>query len=238
MSNSEKMPKNTELSEGRNETKGAQTAKELKSLAANKSEQKVDKADAGQVDKATAIQSARETIETQASSKAEKQDMPQETAETETTPEAAGETTPESQDKDQERSQEVEAKEKAEKSAERSQEKKAAKSNNKRKKQQVYQKTMQDVQRHLSPAQRRFSKFAHARPVEFVSEVLEETILRLSFIWGGVIGALVLGGGVYITARIIGFELSGSEFTLGLLLGGLVGFVLERLIGLFRHKRA
>lgn|GEM_PF-6293531 len=238
MSHPEKMHKNAELSEGRNETKGAQTAKELKALAADKPEQKVDKADASQVDKAAAIQSARETIETQASNKAEKQDMAQETAETETTPEAANETSPESQNKDQERSQEVEAKEKAEKSAERSQEKKAVRTNNKRKKQQVYQKTMQDVQRNLSPAQRRFSKFAHARPVEFVSEVLEETILRPSFIWGGVIGAFILGGGVYITARVIGFELSGSEFTLGLLLGGLIGFVLERLIGLFRHKRA
>ncbi len=98
----------------------------------------------------------------------------------------------------------------------------------------VFQSTMQQVRHQLTPAQRTFSRLVHAKPVEATSELLEETVFRTSFLWGGVIGGLIFGGALYLVARVQGFELSGSEFIIGLVLGGLIGFLIEKI---WRRKR-
>ncbi len=100
----------------------------------------------------------------------------------------------------------------------------------------VFVKTMAQVRHQLSPAQRTFSKLIHAKPVEAVSELLEETIYRPSFLWGGLIGGLLFGGFLYVVARAMGFRLSGSEFLVGLLVGGCIGFLVEKIIFRFRHR--
>lgn len=98
----------------------------------------------------------------------------------------------------------------------------------------VFSNSMRTVRSQLSPAQRNFSKLIHAKPVEVTSELLEETIFRPSFLWGGVIGGILLGSSLYIFARIQGFRLSGSEFIAGVLVGGVIGLIVERL---FRRKK-
>lgn len=93
---------------------------------------------------------------------------------------------------------------------------------------------MKSVRAQLSPTQRTFSKFVHAKPVEITSELLEETIFRPSFLWGGVVGGIIFGLTIYIFARIYNFSLSGAEFIFGLFAGGVVGLIFEWLLG---HKK-
>ena len=100
----------------------------------------------------------------------------------------------------------------------------------------AFNSTMKTVRTQLSPVQRGFSKFVHAKPVEVVSELLEETIFRPSFLWGGVIGGLILGASLYLFARAQGFRLSGSEFIVGMFIGGVIGIIFEKLFG--RKKSA
>ncbi len=97
------------------------------------------------------------------------------------------------------------------------------------KRDEAFNSTMKTVRNQLSPVQRSFSKFIHAKPVEVTSELLEETIFRPSFLWGGVIGGIILGASLYIFARMQGFRLSGSEFIVGLFIGGIIGLIIERL---------
>lgn len=93
---------------------------------------------------------------------------------------------------------------------------------------EAFRGAMKSVRSQLSPTQRAFSKFVHTKPVEVTSELLEETIFRPSFLWGGLIGGLIFGLTIYIFARVYGFSLSGAEFIFGLFVGGVLGLVFER----------
>ncbi|MBP9827011.1 hypothetical protein KBC99_00860 [Candidatus Saccharibacteria bacterium] len=110
----------------------------------------------------------------------------------------------------------------------------------KRERDAAFKRTMTSVRHQLPPLQRSFSKFIHAKPVETTAELLEETFFRTSFMWGGLVSALLFGGGLYIYARIIGFQLSGSEFTLSLIIGGIIGFIIEKIfrIGAGKNQRS
>jgi hypothetical protein len=104
-------------------------------------------------------------------------------------------------------------------------------------KQRAYTETMASLRLHLKPAGRRFSKFVHTPVVEKTSEVLEKTVMRPSVTLGATLTALIIGGFVYITAKFYGgFTLSGSEFLFALIIGGLIGAVIELLTKPFRHK--
>jgi membrane-bound ClpP family serine protease len=97
-----------------------------------------------------------------------------------------------------------------------------------------YKHTMQTLQRHMSPATRTFSKVIHNPAVDKVSDVAGKTVLRPSVTVGATGAALLFGGTLYIAARYYGFALSGSEFILALLVGGLFGLLLEVLFKGFR----
>lgn len=90
-----------------------------------------------------------------------------------------------------------------------------------------YKETMASLQRHMSPASRRFSKFIHNPVVDKTSEALGNTVLRPSFSLGATTGMLLVGGAFYFVARQQGFMLAGSEFWIALLAGGLIGLLLE-----------
>ncbi len=90
-----------------------------------------------------------------------------------------------------------------------------------------YEQTLKTLQNQLPRASRAFSKVIHQPAVERVSEVLEKTVMRPSVTAGAVTSAVILGGIFYVAARAYGFRLSGSELIFALIIGGLIGYVLE-----------
>jgi hypothetical protein len=97
-----------------------------------------------------------------------------------------------------------------------------------------YHETMASVQHKLSPVQRQFSRVIHAPAVEKTSEVLESTIMRPSVTLGAVLTALIVGGVFYYFAHRYGYSMRGSELLVSLLVGGVIGVVIE---GVFRSLR-
>lgn len=86
-----------------------------------------------------------------------------------------------------------------------------------------YKATMGEIQTHMSPASRTFSKIIHNKTVEKVSEVTGNTIARPNAMLSGAIGAFILTLGVYLVAKNIGFELSGFESIGAFILGWILG---------------
>jgi hypothetical protein len=100
-----------------------------------------------------------------------------------------------------------------------------------------YRETMNSLQRRLSPAGRKFSQFIHAPTIERASEALEKTVMRPSVTMGASVTALIIGGLFYFTARHYGFALSGSEFVLSVIVGGILGLVIELIWKLFTRRK-
>jgi hypothetical protein len=90
-----------------------------------------------------------------------------------------------------------------------------------------YRSTMQSLRRDLSPGRRAFSRFIHIPFVESLSDTLDQTILRPSVILGATLTALIVGGTLYFNAERYGFPLSGSEFVASLVVGALIGLLVE-----------
>jgi hypothetical protein len=99
-----------------------------------------------------------------------------------------------------------------------------------------YHQTMASVQRRLRPVSRRFSKIIHNKAVEGTSEALEKTVMRPSVTLGATWTALIVGLIFYLTARHYGYRLSGFEMIGALVIGAILGIVLEGLMRLFRPK--
>jgi hypothetical protein len=93
--------------------------------------------------------------------------------------------------------------------------------------QQNYAHTLKSLQRTMTPVAKTFSRVIHNPAVEAVSEVAGKTVFRPSVTLGATTAATLLGGFVYFVARASGFELAGSEFWLALVVGGLIGLVIE-----------
>lgn len=99
-----------------------------------------------------------------------------------------------------------------------------------------YKHTIKSLQRQLSPASRTFSKMIHAPVIEKASEVTARTVFRPSVTLGASLVALLVGGITFFTAKNYGFALSGSEFLLSLLVGGVIGVGLEGVGKLLRRR--
>lgn len=93
-----------------------------------------------------------------------------------------------------------------------------------------YRHTLRSLQRHFSPAQRRFSQVIHQPTVEKVSDALGKTVARPSVSLGATATAVIVESFFYFTARHYGYVLSGSEILLALLVGGVVGLILEGIL--------
>lgn len=87
--------------------------------------------------------------------------------------------------------------------------------------------TMHHVRRNLTKPERQLSKFIHQPVVEKTSEVLGKTVARPSGIMGATLAAFIGLLSVYSVAKFAGFQLSGSEMPLLLLLGFVLGLFLE-----------
>jgi hypothetical protein len=103
-------------------------------------------------------------------------------------------------------------------------------------KQSAYSDTMRSMRRRLKPAGRAFSKVIHNPVIEKASEVAAATVFRPSVTLGATATALLITGGLYLTARHYGFAISGSEFIFSLIIGGIAGFLIE-LIGRFTKRK-
>ncbi len=99
-----------------------------------------------------------------------------------------------------------------------------------------YRDTMTSMRRHLSPVSRAFSKVVHAPIVEKISEPLEKTVMRPSLVAGATWSAAIVGLIFYLTARLYGFSLSGSEMLAALLAGAVLGLVIEGLTRGLRRR--
>lgn len=100
----------------------------------------------------------------------------------------------------------------------------------------AYKSEMRKIQQQLPPTARVFSKIVHNPAVEVVSDVAAETIMRPSFLIVGATAGIIVGGGLYITAKIYGFTLPNSQFLLAFIVGGVIGVAGELLLRLFRRK--
>ena len=97
-----------------------------------------------------------------------------------------------------------------------------------------YRETMVSLQSKLSPLSRSFSKVIHTPAVEKTSEALETTVMRPSVALGAVVTAAIVGSIFSYFAHRYGYPMRGSELILSLLVGGILGVVLE---GIFRSMR-
>jgi len=86
-----------------------------------------------------------------------------------------------------------------------------------------YKATMDEIQTHMSPASRAFSKIIHNKAVEKTSEAVGNTVARPNAILAGSLCAFVLTLGVYLLAKNMGHELSGFETIGAFALGWIIG---------------
>lgn len=90
-----------------------------------------------------------------------------------------------------------------------------------------FKKTMQHIQKDMTPASRTFSKVIHNPVVDKTSEALGRTIARPNLILAGAIGTIILGSIVYFTAKHFGYVLSGFEAIATFIVGWAIGAVIE-----------
>lgn len=97
----------------------------------------------------------------------------------------------------------------------------------KRDKDHAFDTTMHHVQSNMSKPERTFSKLIHKSAVEKTSEVLGKTVARPSGIAGATIAAFIGLLSVYSIAKFAGFQLSGSEMPLLIVIGFVTGLFIE-----------
>lgn len=92
-----------------------------------------------------------------------------------------------------------------------------------------YRNTMASLRHRMSPTSRTFSRFIHTPVVENTSEVLGKTVLRPSVTLGATMAGVIIGGSIYIYARTQGFVPPGSVIWISLLVGAVMGLLVEAL---------
>lgn len=105
-------------------------------------------------------------------------------------------------------------------------------------KQVSYNYTMQTLHRHMPTLTRNFSKFIHTPSVEKVSDVASVTVFRPSVTLGATTTAFIVGAVLYISAKQYGYYLPGSQFIIAIIVGGLLGAVIELSYKTYRKLRA
>jgi hypothetical protein len=87
--------------------------------------------------------------------------------------------------------------------------------------------TMQEVQAHMTPASRTFSKIIHNKTVERISDTAASTLARPNAILSGAVFAFVLTLSVYLIAKNFGYPLSGFETIGAFILGWVIGLAYD-----------
>ncbi len=100
----------------------------------------------------------------------------------------------------------------------------------------TYKQTMSAVRSHMSPPARVFSQVIHNPAVEQASDFVGKTIARPDAILSGSVFALVAVAGLYITAKFIGFSLSGFETIAAFVIGWILGIIFDAIKAVFRGR--
>lgn len=90
-----------------------------------------------------------------------------------------------------------------------------------------FDRSMEHIQKDMTPASRAFSKVIHHPVVDKVSDTVGNTIARPNLIIAGGLGTLILCSAVYLIAKQYGYVLSGFEAIGTFLLGWGIGAVIE-----------
>lgn len=104
-------------------------------------------------------------------------------------------------------------------------------------KKSAYKKELKKVRAQLPKRSQSFSKFVHSPVVEKVSDVAAKTVLRPSVLIGGSIVGISLGLVVYIVARYYGYVIPSMTLILFLLVGGIIGALVEFVFHRFHHVK-
>lgn len=90
-----------------------------------------------------------------------------------------------------------------------------------------YQATMKEIQTHMTPAERTFSKVIHNKAVEQASEALAGTVARPNAILSGAVAAFVISLTTLLIAKHYGYRLSGFEAIGAFAAGWLIGILYD-----------
>lgn len=90
-----------------------------------------------------------------------------------------------------------------------------------------YKQTMKEVQSHMSPTQRVFSKFIHNKAVDQISEGLGNTVARPNAILSGAVAAFLFSLLTLLIAKHYGYRLSGFEAIGAFIVGWLIGILYD-----------
>lgn len=104
----------------------------------------------------------------------------------------------------------------------------------KQEKKQAYKKEIKKVQSQLPRGSRAFSKVVHNPVIETISDATAKTIFRPSALIGGSITGLVLGLIIYLVARYYGYPISTMTLVLLLIVGAVLGVIVELIVGMFK----
>ncbi|TAL14366.1 hypothetical protein EPN95_03135 [Patescibacteria group bacterium] len=99
----------------------------------------------------------------------------------------------------------------------------------KKQKEASFKRQMKEIQAQEPPLNRAFSKVIHNKAVEKTSDVVGSTVARPNAILAGAVSAFALTLAVYVTAKIIGFQLSGFETIAAFIIGWIIGLIYDYL---------
>jgi hypothetical protein len=104
----------------------------------------------------------------------------------------------------------------------------------KQEKKLAYKKQIKKVQSQLPRGSRAFSKVVHNPVIETISDATAKTIFRPSALIGGSVTGLVLGLIIYLVARYYGYPISTMTLVLLLIIGAILGVIVELIVGMFK----
>lgn len=107
---------------------------------------------------------------------------------------------------------------------------------NKKQREASFKQTMKTVQTDMSLPERTFSKVIHNPTVERVSDFVGKTIARPDALMSGALCSFLAVLTLYVTARYVGFALSGFETIGAFIVGWLIGLGYDLLKSGFGKK--
>lgn len=107
----------------------------------------------------------------------------------------------------------------------------------KKQRNESYKKIISQAQKELPTSNRIFSKMVHNKLIEKVSDIIGCTIARPNAMLAGSIFAFVLTLITYITAKKIGYILSGFETIAAFIAGWIIGLIYDYLRILFTGNK-